>query len=610
MFLERRDKDANYYALLQKRTLDMLQQLSGKVWTDFNTHDPGVTIADVFNYALYELNYIFQFPFESFLNIKQNGSRPDYLKKDLFGVKDIFGDSIITVSDYEKLIKDNINDVRECRISVDDDMLYKIEIEVKDGDGQEIEDKVTALYHANRNLCENLGKVIIVDMLSSSESDAESFRPEISALGGKKENYPAVPQDYYSIQNHFPECYGLSERGISNSASKEYKAQVMQLKAYLLIFDYLLADAGIQAKNIGRLLSLSGKLPDIEIPVVNIRDIKKLIDDEKADSRPVHSDKFWNVQKSRFLDVLDSIYGENTKSLFMGLDIEEQNERRAGIIPLLPEFNRNRFRSFNILDTKDKIPAIKQMIGLIVGLDIKKEISISNIFARYRLHLIEDKIFYIRYKQRISVDVSDYPSNQALEKIPLLDILYEDSRYEELYSRINLLWHNILYQSFLIYGSDISNYRIIDKWEKGYLLVFKIPKEKGWIVVGQFYEKELLIETANLFCRFIEQLSAKSQNFYLLEHLLLKSMKRKSLDYNKLSIIFPCWAKAFNRKKYQEKISDRLPVHIRIEFIALPMHRMISFENLYYKWRVALSEKDKIQTEKLSEQLLNVLDYN
>ena len=115
MFLERRDRSANYYSRLQKQTIDMLQQLSGKVWTDFNVHDPGVTIADVFNYALYELHYVFQFPFESFRNIAPDNV-PNYVSEDLFGVKDMCGESIVTASDYERLVNENVRGVSECRV--------------------------------------------------------------------------------------------------------------------------------------------------------------------------------------------------------------------------------------------------------------------------------------------------------------------------------------------------------------------------------------------------------------------------------------------------------------------------------------------------------------
>ena len=179
-----------------------------------------------------------------------------------------------------------------------------------------------------------------------------------------------------------------------------------------------------------------------------------------------------------------------------------------------------------------------------------------------------------------------------------------------MYTGRNLLWHNLLYQSFLIYGSDISNYRILNKWEKGYLLVFKIPKGKGWIVAGQFYEKETLITFANLFCGFIKQLSVKSRNFYLLEHILLNSKETKSSAYDELSVIYPCWAKEFGKEKCREKIKERLPAHIRVKFVALPMQKIVLFEDLYYKWRMALSERDESLIEMLSVRLLSLLNDN
>lgn len=57
MGLERREKQSNLYNQLQKEILTLLQQLCGDQWSDFNAHDPGVTLAEIINYALYELDY-------------------------------------------------------------------------------------------------------------------------------------------------------------------------------------------------------------------------------------------------------------------------------------------------------------------------------------------------------------------------------------------------------------------------------------------------------------------------------------------------------------------------------------------------------------------------
>ncbi|MEZ4731469.1 MAG: hypothetical protein R3E79_30495 [Caldilineaceae bacterium] len=48
---------------------------------------------------------------------------------------------------------------------------------------------------------------------------------------------------YYSLQHQFPAVYGIGALGLPDSASPQRQAQAQQLKAYLLFFDQLLANA-------------------------------------------------------------------------------------------------------------------------------------------------------------------------------------------------------------------------------------------------------------------------------------------------------------------------------------------------------------------------------
>ncbi|HIJ94640.1 MAG TPA: diguanylate cyclase [Desulfuromonadales bacterium] len=63
------------------------------------------------------------------------------------------------------------------------------------------------------------------------------------------------PQSYYSFQNHFPAIFGLSEAGLSSGADARRTAQALQLKAYLLFFDQLLANYLAQLGHIAELFS-------------------------------------------------------------------------------------------------------------------------------------------------------------------------------------------------------------------------------------------------------------------------------------------------------------------------------------------------------------------
>ncbi|MFA6836087.1 MAG: hypothetical protein WCR04_06750, partial [Fibrobacteraceae bacterium] len=45
------------YETLRKQGIQFVQELCGKDWTDFNPHDPGVTILEQIVFALSELGY-------------------------------------------------------------------------------------------------------------------------------------------------------------------------------------------------------------------------------------------------------------------------------------------------------------------------------------------------------------------------------------------------------------------------------------------------------------------------------------------------------------------------------------------------------------------------
>ena len=75
-------------------------------------------------------------------------------------------------------------------------------------------------------------------------------------------------QDYYSIQHQFPAVYGLGRFGLANGliessksrTGNQYRARIHQLRAYLLVFEQLLADNLAQLANVSKLFSLDEDL--------------------------------------------------------------------------------------------------------------------------------------------------------------------------------------------------------------------------------------------------------------------------------------------------------------------------------------------------------------
>jgi hypothetical protein len=79
--------------------------------------------------------------------------------------------------------------------------------------------------------------------------------------GGRAEEWPIPlgryrsPSRYRSVQAHFPAIYGLSEVELPSGASPQRQAQVLQLKAWLTLFDHVMAGYAAQLAHVRDLFS-------------------------------------------------------------------------------------------------------------------------------------------------------------------------------------------------------------------------------------------------------------------------------------------------------------------------------------------------------------------
>ena len=91
---------------LKKEGISLLQELCGKAWTDYNLHDPGVTILEQLCYELTELIYRTDFNIADYLTGKEG--QIDFQKQALHSPQDIFSSHPITVNDYRKIAFDSL----------------------------------------------------------------------------------------------------------------------------------------------------------------------------------------------------------------------------------------------------------------------------------------------------------------------------------------------------------------------------------------------------------------------------------------------------------------------------------------------------------------------
>ncbi|WP_374563342.1 hypothetical protein [Nitrosomonas sp.] len=103
------DPDGLDFDTLRKEAIGSVQELSGKIWTDFNTHDPGVTILEHLCYGLTDLAYRTGFEVPDYL-IDQN-NKIDYARHALFSPEAVFPSAAVTETDYQKLLYDAIPEI-------------------------------------------------------------------------------------------------------------------------------------------------------------------------------------------------------------------------------------------------------------------------------------------------------------------------------------------------------------------------------------------------------------------------------------------------------------------------------------------------------------------
>lgn len=84
--------------------MEHVRRLSGRIWTDHNTHDPGITTLELLAYALTDLSYRASLPIEDL--VTSATANPTNLGRQFFTAGEILPNRPLTVLDYRKLVID------------------------------------------------------------------------------------------------------------------------------------------------------------------------------------------------------------------------------------------------------------------------------------------------------------------------------------------------------------------------------------------------------------------------------------------------------------------------------------------------------------------------
>jgi len=197
------------YARLREEGLRYIEQFGSAFWTDFNIHDPGITLLELLCYAITDLGYRTSMPMEDLLSSEADNAAN--FKKQFFTCKEILPTHPVSELDLRKLLIDidgvknawlfkssttlwfdkqeqhiigiapnhkhytsfQVNGLYDIKIELDE-VVTAIncetetnptpeELEARKAAQNAIIEKVRSKFHTSRNLCEDLVSVTVVE---------------------------------------------------------------------------------------------------------------------------------------------------------------------------------------------------------------------------------------------------------------------------------------------------------------------------------------------------------------------------------------------------------------------------------------------------------------
>lgn len=163
------------YRALKREGIELAQILSGDRWTDYNEHDPGVTLLEELCYALTELGYKTHFPVEDLLFAQEHPLRQEP-GEFLLAAHQALSAAPLTSDDYRRLIIDAVPEVKNAWLhpaaqseqGLHVQGLYEVFLQLHQPHGtaamapEEVAEAVRQLLHRHRNLGEDFEQIHVL----------------------------------------------------------------------------------------------------------------------------------------------------------------------------------------------------------------------------------------------------------------------------------------------------------------------------------------------------------------------------------------------------------------------------------------------------------------
>ena len=453
---------------------------------------------------------------------------------------------------------------------------------------------------------------------------------------------------YFSIQNQFPVSYGINRVGVPASAPDEVKARARQLKAYLLIFEQLMANFLANLDSIKKLFSVNVDPPaSYAVQTLNQQQVGDLdavypSDADRIIARIVAGFDNYYQRKSRLLDFLLALYGERFSqnslrhfSYYHSKDEVEQAivANKSAYLESIVELGRDRAAAYDysaVPGGQDRC-GMQLRVAMLLGFEQHKEHTLTAAildqgfklcahqdFLQLDADSAEQKIHDLTELGQSDLDSLEQPYLLAPDQNVSLQQLHENisDTFPVLAGQLSgLLFRDGIY---------LERYRLVTiDAHQGHDLIYMID-ENRYFRLGRYADKAAAVQVANDLRRILLLLNKASEGLHVVEHILMRPQLQNVASvpgiengedfYSfRISVVFPRWTTRCHSKSFrmlaEETLRLNTPAHVLAEIYWFDFTQMVEFERVYERW-LALKrdyDADPEELDQASRQLIEFL---
>jgi hypothetical protein len=346
------------------------------------------------------------------------------------------------------------------------------------------------------------------------------------------------PDEYFSLQRHFPLIYGIGEEGLSPNEPIERKAKALQLKTYLMLFEQHLANHLSQLGNLNEFFNIN--LKNSEGKTYFAQWMNSIPEVEKLATEDIAAIESWLEPKNVFFDRKNRIYNHLLARFGEDLnDLPWKVALRLNMIKTEDEFNQillqkksefllrikklsyNRTEGEAILRSSNKEidreslrkpSGLEQMVLAKTGIPLRGSKSLVPDFAEYKIHLHKfkedplknDEELNLNFRSLRTIEINNWGQPDPLSTMP-----------NAMFGKISL---KALFKETLNY----NNYRIsVPKSVADSVHVIFQKEKNTWVSLFKcLNETEAVEKIHQLIDYFISQ-NIQSEGIYFIDHILL-----------------------------------------------------------------------------------------